>query len=85
MHDAIAVTRLRGLLGRLRPGVVHAHGLRPAPSLLALLPASARGLAPPLVVTVHNAAPGGRLPGLIYRLLKAVVARRSATGALRFT
>ena len=79
VHDAIAVTRLRGLLGRLRPGVVHAHGLRAgAIAALALLPASARGLAPPLVVTVHNAAPGGRLPGLIYRLLEAVVARRSA-------
>ncbi|MGO9144349.1 MAG: glycosyltransferase family 4 protein [Streptosporangiaceae bacterium] len=79
VHDAIAVTRLRGLLGRLRPGVVHAHGLRAgAIAALALLPASARGLAPPLVVTVHNAAPGGRLPDLIYRLLEAVVARRSA-------
>ena len=78
-HDAVAVSRLRGLLRRPRPDVVHAHGMRAgAIAALALLPAAAAGHAPPLVVTVHNASPGGRMASLIYRLLEAIVARRSA-------
>ena len=54
--------------------VVHAHGMRAgALAVLALRPA--RGARRPgIVVTVHNAPPGG-VSGLVYRLLERVVAR----------
>ena len=64
-----------GALRRVARGadVVHAHGLR-AGALTAL--AMPRGH-PPLVVTVHNATPGGRL-GAVYGVLERLVARRAA-------
>lgn len=51
--------------------VVHAHGLRAA--ALAVL-ATRRG-GPPVVATLHNAAPGGALTGLVYAGLERVLAR----------
>jgi glycosyltransferase involved in cell wall biosynthesis len=74
-QDLAAVCRLRGLLARSRPDVVHAHGLR-AGALAAL--AVGRGpVRPRLVVTVHNAAPSGGAAGAVYRLLEHLVARRA--------
>jgi glycosyltransferase involved in cell wall biosynthesis len=89
-RDAAAVARLRRLLRRGRPDVVHAHGLRAAAiaSLaLALIPpggpaarvtsAPGRRGRPPLVVTVHNAPPPGRGAALVYRMLERLAARRA--------
>ena len=59
-HDGQATLRLRRLLSRARPDVVHAHGLR-AGAAAALALAGRHGLQrrPALLVTVHNAAPAG--------------------------
>ncbi len=75
-HDAAAVLRLRMLLARWQPDVVHAHGLRAAAVTSLALAASARPR-PALLVTVHNAAPGGALPGAVYRGLERFAARRA--------
>jgi glycosyltransferase involved in cell wall biosynthesis len=76
-RDAAAVLRLRGLLARVAPDVVHAHGLRAgAAAALALAPDLAPG--PALVVTVHNAPPAAVLPAAVYRMLERLVARRAA-------
>jgi len=69
-RDARAVSRLRAVVSGA--DVVHAHGLR-AGALAAL---AALGTATPLVVTLHNATPGGRL-GIVYAALERVVARRA--------
>jgi glycosyltransferase involved in cell wall biosynthesis len=67
-----------GGVGRGRPSardVVHAHGMRAgALTVLALLRAP-DGLRPGIVVTVHNAPPGGAAARVVYRLLELVVAR----------
>jgi glycosyltransferase involved in cell wall biosynthesis len=79
--DLVTVARLRWLLLRTAPGrpagqaAVHAHGLR-AGSLTVLALLRVRGVRRPrLVVTVHNAPPGGAAAGLVYRLLERIVAR----------
>jgi len=71
VDDARAIARLR----RIAAGadVVHAHGLR-AGALAALALTAARTR---LVVTLHNAPPGGGLAGRIFRGLERVVARRA--------
>ncbi len=69
-RDLAAVRSLRRLGSDA--DVVHAHGLRVG-GLAAL--AQRRGR-PPLVVTVHNAAPAGRL-GAAYAVLERLVARRA--------
>jgi glycosyltransferase involved in cell wall biosynthesis len=72
-HDGAAVLRLRRLLARSVPDVVHAHGLRAgAAAALALT-----GRRTALAVTVHNAPPGGSLAGAVYTVLERIVARRS--------
>jgi glycosyltransferase involved in cell wall biosynthesis len=75
-HDAVTVARLRGLLRRGRPDVVHAHGLR-AGALAALALAPGRPAGPPLIVTVHNAPPDGGAARVVYRVLERIVARRA--------
>ncbi len=77
-HDLRALARLRRLLRAAAPDVVHAHGLR-AGALTALALSGVLGVRrrPPLVVTVHNAPPGGGAPGAIYRVLELIVARRA--------
>jgi glycosyltransferase involved in cell wall biosynthesis len=74
-RDLAALRRLRALLRRSRPDVVHAHGLR-AGALATLAAGRGRG-APRLVVTVHNAAPAGGPAGAVYGLLERLVARRA--------
>jgi glycosyltransferase involved in cell wall biosynthesis len=74
--DAAAVARLRGLLARAAPGVVHAHGLR-AGAMAALALAGRPGRRPALIVTVHNAPPVSAVPALAYRALERMVARRA--------
>ena len=72
--DTAAVLRLRRLLARDRPGVLHAHGVR-AGAVAALALAGTRATA--LVVTVHNAAPPGRAAAATYTGLELIVARRA--------
>ncbi|HEU5157132.1 MAG TPA: glycosyltransferase family 4 protein [Streptosporangiaceae bacterium] len=75
VQDARAVARLRAMLSGA--DVVHAHGLR-AGALAALAVRSIRS-GPPLVVTLHNAAPTGRLAGAPYAVLERIVARGAAS------
>jgi glycosyltransferase involved in cell wall biosynthesis len=75
VQDARAVARLRAMLSGA--DVVHAHGLR-AGGLAALAIRSIRS-GPPLVVTLHNAAPTGRLAKTPYAVLERVVARGAAS------
>ena len=77
-RDAAAVLRLRRLLRRAEPGVVHAHGLR-AGGLAALALLGTPGPRPALLVTVHNAPPAGLISGLTYGLLERLTARRGAS------
>ncbi len=74
-HPARDARALR-VLSRVVTGadVVHAHGLRAA--ALAVLATARNG--PPVVATLHNAAPSGALTGAVYAVLERVVARGSA-------
>jgi len=71
LRDLRATSSLGDLLQRA--DVVHAHGLRAG----ALACLAALGSQVPVVVTLHNAAPGGRLTGRLYAALERVVARRA--------
>jgi glycosyltransferase involved in cell wall biosynthesis len=71
-RDLAAVMRLRRLLRRWSPDVIHAHGLR-AGTLAAL----ARPAGGALVVTVHNAPVTGGVSGIIYAVLERIVCRRA--------
>ena len=73
-RDAAAVLRLRRLLARYAPGVVHAHGLRAGAVTALALPRPQR---PAMVVTVHSAPPSGILPGAVYLALERLTARRA--------
>ena len=75
LRDLRAITSLRRLIGRGRPDVVHAHGLR-AGALAAIAVAFIRPR-PALIVTVHNAPPSGGATGVIYRALELIVARNA--------
>jgi glycosyltransferase involved in cell wall biosynthesis len=75
-RDAAVLARLRRLLRAARPDVVHAHGLR-AGAFAALALLAWRGRRPALVVTAHNAPPGGLLPGAVYGALELICARRA--------
>jgi len=93
-RDAAAVLRLRRLLSRAAPDVVHAHGLRAgAAAVLALARPSGGRLSggrlsggqaggaprrPALLVTVHNAAPSGAAARAVYLALERLTARRAA-------
>jgi glycosyltransferase involved in cell wall biosynthesis len=77
VRDAAAVRRLRVLLRRSRPDVVHAHGLRAAAVATLALGRDRRGGRPRLVVTVHNAPPAGGAAGAVYGLLERLVARQA--------
>jgi glycosyltransferase involved in cell wall biosynthesis len=66
---------VRGLRRLARgAGVVHAHGVR-AGGLTSLATA---GTGVPVVVTLHNAAPTGRVASAVHALLERIVARRAA-------
>ncbi len=75
-RDAAAVLRLRGLLARAGPDVVHAHGMRAGAITAAALAVSPRP-APALAVTVHNAPPDRARDRLVYVVLERVIARRA--------
>jgi glycosyltransferase involved in cell wall biosynthesis len=78
VRDLAALARLRRLLRRAGPDVVHAHGLRAGVfAALALLPSGADRRAA-LVVTVHNTAPQGHLARVVYGLLELICARRAS-------
>jgi glycosyltransferase involved in cell wall biosynthesis len=89
-RDAAAVLRLRRLLRRAAPDVVHAHGLRAgAAAALALtrLPggrssggrrlSGAAPRRPALLVTVHNAPPSAAAARAVYLALERLTARRA--------
>jgi glycosyltransferase involved in cell wall biosynthesis len=72
--DVRAVAALRAALARVRPDVVHAHGLRAG--LVASLAGRWRATARyPLVVTLHNAVIARGVRGSASRLAERVVAR----------
>jgi glycosyltransferase involved in cell wall biosynthesis len=76
-RDAAALAALAGALRRAAPDIVHAHGLRAgALTALALLP-TGPSRRPALVVTVHNAPPGGRAARAVYAALELICARRA--------
>ena len=70
IRDVNAVARLRLVLRRLRPDVVHAHGLRAG-----LVSSLSRPPGMPLVVTWHNLMLATGLRGTVYGVLERVVAR----------
>jgi glycosyltransferase involved in cell wall biosynthesis len=80
VRDGLAVLRLRQILSRHQPDVVHAHGLRAgALAALALTLATRPSRAAlPLVVTVHNAPPANGANATIYRGLQFLAARSAA-------
>jgi glycosyltransferase involved in cell wall biosynthesis len=76
-RDGATVVRLRGWLASWRPDVVHAHGVRAGALSAAAISLLRRAARPALVVTVHNAPPGGRRAAAVYALLERVCARRA--------
>ena len=75
-RDLAAVLRVRRLVARDRPGVLHAHGLR-AGALAALALAAPGTPRTRLAVTVHNAPPAAGPAAAVYAGLELVVARRA--------
>lgn len=75
-RDVAAVLRLRRLLARDRPDVLHAHGLR-AGALAALALAMPGTPHIALAVTVHNAPPTAGPAAAVYAGLELIVARRA--------
>jgi glycosyltransferase involved in cell wall biosynthesis len=75
-RDAAAVLRLRRLLARDLPDVLHAHGLR-AGALASLALSGPAGRSTALAVTVHNAPPPGQPAATVYAFLELLVARRA--------
>jgi glycosyltransferase involved in cell wall biosynthesis len=75
-RDLAAVLRVRRLVARDRPGVLHAHGLR-AGALAALALAGPGTPRTMLAVTVHNAPPAAGPAAAVYAALELVVARRA--------
>jgi glycosyltransferase involved in cell wall biosynthesis len=74
-RDLGATLRLRRLLVRASPDVVHAHGVRAG--ALAALALAVRRRRPALVVTVHNAAPADPWTAVGYRLLERICVTRA--------
>ncbi len=75
-RDLAAVLRVRRLVARDHPGVLHAHGLR-AGALAALALAGPGTPRTALAVTVHNAPPAGGPAAAVYAGLERIVARRA--------
>jgi glycosyltransferase involved in cell wall biosynthesis len=75
-RDLAAVARIRRLVARDRPDVLHAHGLR-AGALAALALAGPGAPRARLAVTVHNAPPAAGPGAAVYAGLELIVARRA--------
>jgi glycosyltransferase involved in cell wall biosynthesis len=76
-RDAAAVLRLRRLLARYAPDVVHAHGLRAGAVTALALARTPRRQRPAMVVTTHNAAPSRVTSRAAYLALERLTARRA--------
>jgi len=76
-RDIAAVLRLRRLLARWAPDVVHAHGLRAGAVTAIALARARRRPCPAMLVTVHNAAPAGVMSGAVYLALERLTAQRA--------
>lgn len=75
-RDLAAVLRVRRLVARDTPDVLHAHGLRAA--ALAALALAVPGIPQTtLAVTVHNAPPAAGPAAAVYAGLERIVARRA--------
>jgi glycosyltransferase involved in cell wall biosynthesis len=74
--DAGAILGLRRELRRLRPDVVHAHGVRAGAFAALAIPARAPGR-PALAMTIHNAPPDGKVNRAVYGALERLCARRA--------
>jgi glycosyltransferase involved in cell wall biosynthesis len=75
-RDLAAVLRVRRLVARDTPDVLHAHGLR-AGALAALALAVPGTPRTTLAVTVHNAPPAAGPTAAVYAWLERIVARRA--------
>jgi glycosyltransferase involved in cell wall biosynthesis len=75
-RDLAAAARVRRLLARDSPDVLHAHGLR-AGALAALALAGPGAPRTTLAVTVHNAPPAAGPAAAVYAGLEWIVARRA--------
>ncbi len=75
-RDLAAVLRVRRLVARDTPDVLHAHGLR-AGALAALALAGPGTPRTMLAVTVHNAPPAAGPAAAVYAGLERIVARRA--------
>ena len=75
-RDLAAVARVRRLVARDTPDVLHAHGLR-AGALAALALAGPGAPRTMLAVTVHNAPPAAGPAAAVYAGLELIVARRA--------
>jgi glycosyltransferase involved in cell wall biosynthesis len=75
-RDLAAVARVRRLVARDTPDVLHAHGLR-AGALAALALAVPGTPRTRLAVTVHNAPPAAGPAAAVYAGLELIVARRA--------
>jgi glycosyltransferase involved in cell wall biosynthesis len=76
-RDAASVLRLRRLLARHAPDVVHAHGQRAGALAALALAGRRRREGPATVVTVHNSAPPGVTSRAVYRALEQLTARQA--------
>jgi glycosyltransferase involved in cell wall biosynthesis len=76
-RDIATLGRLRRLLRRARPDIVHAHGVRAGAFAALALPISRRSPRPVFVLTIHNAPPSGRAARFVFGLLEAVAVRRA--------
>jgi glycosyltransferase involved in cell wall biosynthesis len=74
-RGAASLLRLRRLLARHAPDVVHAHGQRAGALTVLALVGTRRPQRPATVVTVHNAAPPGVVSGAVYRALELLTAQ----------
>jgi glycosyltransferase involved in cell wall biosynthesis len=78
--DLAVIGRLRRLLTRDGSAgnaglIAHAHGMRAGALTVLALRRPGRPVRPRIIVTVHNAPPGGAAAGLVYRGLELIVAR----------
>jgi glycosyltransferase involved in cell wall biosynthesis len=76
-RDVAAVLRLRRLLARCAPDVVHAHGLRAGALTALALARTPRRPRPAMVVTAHNAPPSGVMSRAVYLALERLTARQA--------
>jgi glycosyltransferase involved in cell wall biosynthesis len=71
----LAVGRLRAILGRAHPDVVHAHGIKASAAVNAALLGTRRESRPRRVATLHNAMPADGIRAQMMRCVEAFAVR----------